>query len=190
MTSPLDAFIPQPDVRERFEKNVNASADVVMRTAYEFDMQSVWLIRAIINTRKLVLGGTRDERRSMGLVEETRKLGWGTLVEEPGQLLVSGASCQPWFGDVKFTAIPADEFAAYSEPDQVKIAWTLETTEISPGVTQFVHEVRAVATDDEARTKFLRYWRWARFGIVAIRWLLLPAIKKRAESLAVAKLGS
>jgi hypothetical protein len=27
----------------------------------------------------------------------------------------------------------------------------------------------------------LRYWRWARFGIIAIRLLLLPAIRREAE---------
>jgi hypothetical protein len=181
MVSPLDRFIPVPDVRERFERRINAPAKVVMKTAYDFDMQSIWLIRTIINTRKFILGGTPEDRRSMGLVEETRKLGWGTLAEIPGRLLVCGASCQPWFGDVTFMPIPAEQFAAYSEPDQVKIAWSLEAVEIGKSETAFVHEVRAVATDADAKKKFLRYWRWARFGIVAIRLLLLPAIRRKAE---------
>ncbi|MBA2380432.1 MAG: hypothetical protein H0V76_12755 [Blastocatellia bacterium] len=184
MVSALEAFIPNPDVFERFEKTTKAPAAVVMRTAYEIDMQSIWIIRAIIRTRKVLLGGTPDERRPMGMVEETRKLGWGTLVEEPGRLLICGAVCQPWFGDVKFTAVPAADFSAFAEPDQVKIIWSLEANGSEPGVTKFVHEVRAVATDDEARRKFFRYWRWARFGIVAIRWLLLAAIKRRAEWIA------
>lgn len=186
MDSLLDRFIAEPDIRERFEKTINAPAAVVMKAAYEIDMQSIVPIRAIISARKYILGGTADKRVSRGLVQETRDLGWGTLVEVPGRLLICGAVCQPWFGDVKFTAIPADDFAAHSEPDQVKIVWSLEATEMKPGVTQFVHEVRAVATDDEARQKFLRYWRWARFGIVAIRWFLLPAIKRRAEQAAKA----
>ena len=73
------------------------------------------------------------------------------------------------------------EFAAYAEPDQVKIAWTLEAEELAPGITRFAQETRAVATDAEARAKFRRYWRWARFGIVAIRLLLLPAVRREAE---------
>jgi hypothetical protein len=181
MDSELDRFICEFDIRERFERRVNAPPDIVMQTAYDIDMQSIWLIRAIINTRKFVLGGTPDERRAMGMVEETRKLGWGTLAEEPGRLLICGAVCQPWFGDVKFTAIPAEDFAAYNEPDQVKIVWSLEAEEAESGVTLFIHEVRAVATDDQARRKFLKYWRWARFGIIAIRLLLLPALHREAE---------
>jgi len=181
MSITVARFIADPDIRERFERRVKASPELVMRTAYEFDMQSIRLIRLIINARKFILGGSTEKRQNVGLVEETRKLGWGTLVEVPGRLLICGAVCQPWFGDVKFTPIPADEFAAFNEPDQVKIVWSLEAEEIEPDLTLFAHEVRAVATNDEARRKFLRYWRWARFGIIAIRLLLLPAIKRKAE---------
>ncbi len=177
-------FIPSPDICERFERRIAASAEVVMRTAYEFDLQSIWLIRLIINTRKYVLGGTPEKREPKGLFEESLEIGWGVLGEVPGRLLICGAVCQPWFGDVKFTPIRANEFADYSEPDQVKIAWSLEAHEIRPNETLFVHEVRAVATDHDARKKFRSYWRWARFGIVAIRLLLLPAIKRKAEKTA------
>jgi len=181
MVSPLVQFIDVPDVCERFERRIEAPARVVMQTAYDFDMQSIWLIRNIIKARKFILGGSPDVRRSIGMVEETRKLGWGTLVETTERLLVCGAVCQPWFGDVKFTPIPEDEFYGYSEPDQVKIVWSLEAEEVKPNVTRFAHEVRAVATDEDARRKFMRYWRWASFGIIAIRLLLLPAIRRKAE---------
>jgi hypothetical protein len=56
-----------------------------------------------------------------------------------------------------------------------------KTDEIAPNVTRFAHETRAVATDTAARKKFLRYWRWARFGIITIRGLLMPAIRRPAE---------
>lgn len=173
--------MPAFDVRERFERRVRAPHDLVLQTAYDFDMQSIGLIRLIINARKFILGGTRERRKPKGLVRECLDIGWGKLGEEPGRLLVCGAVCQPWFGDVIFTPIPAAAFADYNEPDQVKIVWSLEAEEIEPGLTLFSHEVRAVATDAEANRKFLRYWRWARFGIVAIRWLILPAIKRKAE---------
>lgn len=180
MQAILDPFIPEYDIGERFERRVNAPPEIVMKTAYEFDMQSIWLIWLIVNARKLILGGTREKRPGIGMVEETRKLGWGTLVEERGRL-ICGAVCQPWFGDVKFTPVAAEKFRDYSEPDLVKIAWTLEASAIEPNVSIFAHEVRAVATDAEARRKFMRYWRWARFGIVAIRLLLLPAVRRQAE---------
>jgi hypothetical protein len=82
---------------------------------------------------------------------------------------------------VKFVAIPAEDFAGYAEPGMVKIAWSLEAIETAPNVTRFAQETRAVATDAATRAKFLRYWRWARFGIVAIRLLMLPAVRREAE---------
>lgn len=192
MVSPLDRFVSKPDIRERFERMIDAPPDIVMRTAYEFDLQSLLPIRVIISLRRLILraGKETTPRKPLGLVAETRGLGWGTLVEVPTNLIVCGARCQPWFGDVKFTAIPADEFEEFDLPDQVKIVWSLETTEMEPNKTRFVHEVRAVATDEESRRKFMRYWRWARFGIVAIRLLLLPTIRCRAEREWRSRIGS
>ena len=92
-----------------------------------------------------------------------------------------GAVCKPWLPDVVFAPVPADEFNAYAVPGQVKSAWTLETTEEGVGRTRLATETRASATDEASRRRFLRYWRWARFGILPIRWLLLPAIRREAE---------
>jgi hypothetical protein len=113
-------------------------------------------------------------------VAETRALGWGLLAEMPGRLIACGASCQPWLADVKFTPIAPEQFAAYAEPDQVQIAWTLEAETLGPTTTRFAQETRAVATDEAARIKFRRDWRRARFGIVAIRLLMLPAVRRTA----------
>jgi len=180
--APLDRFIPHPDVRERFETTIRAPAALVMQVAAEFDMQSLPAVKAIFRLREALLGtAAAAPRRPQGIVEETRSLGWGVLDERPGRLIVCGASCQPWLGDVKFSAIAPQAFAGYEEPDQIKIAWTLEAEEVAPSLTRFAQETRAMATDAEARAKFRRYWRWARFGIIAIRLLLLPAVRREAE---------
>lgn len=180
--APLDRFIPHPEVSERFETTVRAPAPLVMRVATEFDMQSAPAVKAIFRLREALLGAkAAAPRRPRGIVEETTGLGWGVLDQQADRFIACGATCQPWLADVKFTAIAPPEFAAYAQPDQVKIAWTLEAEEIAPGVTRFAQETRAVATDAEARRKFRRYWRWARFGIIAIRLLLLPAMRREAE---------
>lgn len=178
----LDRFVPHPDVRERFETTIHAPGPLVMQVAAQFDMQSLPAVRAIIRLREALLGARRNApREPQGILEETARLGWGVLDEQAGRFVICGARCQPWLADVEFSAIAAEDFAAYAEPDQVKIAWTMEAEEIADGVTRFAQETRAVATDANARARFRRYWRWARFGIVAIRLLLLPAVKREAE---------
>src|SRR5262249_7882763 len=84
--------------------------------------------------------------------------GMGCARRIPGRMLIAGACCQPWLPNVVFTPIPPERFAAYAEPDRVKIAWTLETEPLGTALTQFSTETRAVATDDQARAKFRRYW--------------------------------
>lgn len=181
-TSPLDRFIPQPDVRERFETTIDAPADLVLDVASNFDMQSLPLVKAVFWLREQVMrSGAHMPRKPQGIVEETRGLGWGLLAEDPGRSVVCGARCQPWLANVKFSAIAPGDFRAYAEPGQVKIAWTLEASALGQATTRFAQETRAVATDEEARIKFRRYWRWARFGIIAIRVLMLPAIRRTAE---------
>ncbi|MGE5337846.1 MAG: hypothetical protein ACM3PU_08450 [Gemmatimonadota bacterium] len=181
-SNPLDRFIPNPDERERFEITIRAPAAVVMRVATQFDMQSVPVVKAIFWLRERLMGAGRSApRRPQGILEETQSLGWGLLAEQVGRLVVCGAACQPWLADVKFSAIAPSEFAAYAVPDRVKIAWTLEAEEIAPETTRFAQETRAVATDAPAQIKFRRYWRWARFGIIAIRLLMLPAVRRAAE---------
>lgn len=178
----LDRFIPHPDVRERFETTIRAPAAVVMQVASDFDMQSLPLVKAIFWFReKAMRGGSPVPRRPQGILEEAKALGWGLLAEQPGRLVICGAKCQPWLANVRFSAIAPGEFEACAEPGQVKIAWTLEAIELGPALTRFAQETRAVATDEPARTAFRRYWRWARFGIIAIRLLLLPAVRRAAE---------
>jgi hypothetical protein len=82
---------------------------------------------------------------------------------------------------VTFSPLAPAEFAAYANPGQVKIAWTLEADALGPALTRFAQETRVVATDEHARTQFRRYWRWARFGIIAIRLLMIPALRREAE---------
>jgi hypothetical protein len=181
-SSLLDPFIPDPDVRERFGTTVRAPARIVMEVASGFDMQSVPAVKAIFWLREKLMGAGRSERRvPQGILDETRALGWGLLAEQPGRFVVCGAACRPWLANVKFVAVPAASFAGYAEPDRVKIAWTLEAEELGSALTRLSQETRALATDEEARRKFTRYWRWARFGIIAIRLLMLPAVRREAE---------
>jgi hypothetical protein len=178
----LDRFIPRPDRRERHEIRVRAPAGLVLDTARGFDMLSIPLVRMIFDLRGRVMGAQAPPpREPRGFVEETLGLGWGILDEQPGRHIVAGAVCQPWLADVKFRSVPPERFAEFAEPDQVKIAWTLEVEALDGGSTRLATETRAVATDAGARAKFLRYWSVAGIGIILIRVLLLPGVRRKAE---------
>jgi hypothetical protein len=92
-----------------------------------------------------------------------------------------GAVTQPWVGDVKFRGIPADFFSGFAEPDFVKIVWTFEAESLEAGATRFRSQTRVLATDEEARRKFLRYWVFSGPFIVLIRKIANRTIRRAAE---------
>jgi hypothetical protein len=177
----LDRFIPEPDVRERHENLIQAPAALVFDVAMHFDLQSIPLVRAIFWLRGKVMGATAATRSPQGLVAETIGLGWGVLSHRQGRRLLMGAVTRPWEANVAFRSVPAEQFAEFAEGDLVKIVWTIEAEPLGHALTRFGTETRVVATDEGARKKFRRYWRWAGVGIVLIRWLMLPAVRREAE---------
>jgi hypothetical protein len=182
MASPLDPFVPIYDARERFQVRVQAPARLVFDTGAGFDLQSIPLVRAIFWLRgRFLRAAAPASWKSEGFLRDAPRMGWGILREEPGRLFVAGAHCQPWLPDVVFVPLSPGDFLGYAVPGQVKIAWSLEADSLEEPRSRLTTETRAVATDAETRRRFLRYWRWARFGIYPIRWLLLTAIRRQAE---------
>jgi hypothetical protein len=178
----LDRFMPTYDIAERHHIQVNAPAEVTFTAACDMDLNQSWLVRAIFMAREVVLGAEPDTvTRPRGIVALTTSIGWGVLAEVPGRELVMGAVTQPWKTNVFFHALPPDQFAAFNDPDYVKIIWTLRADPVNAGQSLFRTETRAIATDAEARTKFRRYWSFLSPGIIVIRWMTLGPLKADAE---------
>jgi hypothetical protein len=178
----IDLFIPAADVRLEHKTIVHAPAALVFDVAERFEMDSNPAVRAIFWLRAKLLGAPYERMRK-GLVEAMLGMGWAMLAYTPGRELVMGSVTQPWLGEVHFRAVDAGSFAAFSEPGFVKIAWTLEAEPLGSKSTRFRTETRALATDENARKKFRTYWRKFGIGMLLIRWITLPALKKEAERL-------
>jgi hypothetical protein len=178
----LDVFMPKYDVAERHHVGVGAPADVTFDALMHMDLEDSPLIRAIFKGREMLLGAEPDKKeRPRGLVAVTKELGWVVLADMPGHEIVMGAVTRPWEPNVVFRGIPPEHFAAFNEPDYVKIVWTLRADAISEYSSIARSETRALATDVSARRKFR--WYWARFsaGIVLIREVSMRLVKKEAE---------
>ena len=178
----LDQFIPAHDIRERHSIRVHAPAAVTLAAARELELFQQPLVRAIVRGRELLMGAEANHaQRPHGLLAEALSMGWGVLAEQPDHQVVVGAVTRPWEANVTFRAIAPDEFAAFAEPDYVKIVWTLRADADGRGGSVFTTETRAVATDDEARARFRRYWRMVSPGIKLIRYASLRPLKAAAE---------
>lgn len=178
----LDRFIPVYDVVERHHVRVEASAAVTLSVAKATELTQLPGVHAIFRAREWLLGSKPTERTSpRGLVDETRSLGWVVLAEAPDREIVMGAVTRPWEPNVTFRSIAPESFAAFDEPDYVKIAWTLRADPVGNEASIFRTETRAYATDLQARRKFRRYWSLLSPGIILIRWLSLRPVKTEAE---------
>jgi hypothetical protein len=178
----LDRFMPAYEIAERHHIRVAAPATVTLAAAGELDLQASPIVRTIIRAREVVLGATASQPpHPRGLLAEVTALGWGVLASVPGREVVVGAVTKPWEPDVTFRAISPEEFAGFREPGYVKIAWTIRADEVNAAESIFRTETRAIATDDEARKKFRRYWSIFSPGIILIRWAVLTPVKRAAE---------
>ena len=185
----LDRFMPSYEVVDRQHIAVAAPAAVTLAAARELDLMGSRVVRMIFRGRELILGATGEDRpRPRGLIAEVRSLGWEVLADVPDRQIVIGAVTKPWEANVVFRGIPADRFAAFSEPGYVKIAWTLRADPVGGGASIFRTETRALATDATARAKFRWYWSWLSPGIVLIRLLSLGPVKAEAERRARSRL--
>ncbi len=178
----LDRFMPEFDVREHHQATVRAPAEVTYASARELDLRRAPLVRGLFRARQLFMGGrTAPARIERSFLDEVQALGWRVLAEEPGRELVMGAVTQPWLADVVFRGVAPEQFAAFAEPNFVKIAWTIGVAPLADGRSVFRTETRVVATDPSAQARFRRYWTLASPGIVLIRWEMLRLVKCEAE---------
>lgn len=178
----LDRFIPAYEIVERHHIHVDAPADVTLAAAREQDLLNQPVIHAIFKARDIVMGTRPDEQdRPRALLAQVLSLGWRVLAEDPGREIVVGAVTQPWEGNVVFRPVPSVSFAAFAEPDYVKIAWSLRTDPLGSQACVFRTETRAIATDAAARAKFRRYWSFVSPGVSLIRRMSLSPLKAEAE---------
>lgn len=178
----LDRFMPRYDVVDRQAIRVEAPATVTLDAAKSFELMHLPLVRAIFKGREIIFGvkpGAQSGPR--GLLDETLALGWVVLAETPGREVVVGAVTRPWEANVVFRSIPPGEFAAFDEPEYVKIVWTLRADPLGEEASMYRTETRAVATDAVARERFRVYWACLSPGIRLIRMLSLRPLKEEAE---------
>jgi hypothetical protein len=173
--------MPTYDVVDRHRVRVKAPAETALAIARDMELFQLPVVRAIVRGRELALrAGPDDRQRPRGLLAEAQSLGWGVLAAVPGREIVVGAVTRPWEANVTFRSVPADEFAAFAEPDYVKIAWTLRADPLDETSAVFRTETRVLPTDAAARAKFRRYWPVFSPGIKLIRRMALREVKSEA----------
>jgi hypothetical protein len=179
----LDRFMPVYETVERHCRRVAAPAEIALAAACELDLSQSMIVQSLFKTRAWFMGTSSPATsEARGLLVEMQRLGWRVLAELPGREIVVGAVTQPWMADVVFQGIPPEEFAAFDQPEFVKIAWNLRADPIGPDLCIIRTETRVITTDSRARARFRRYWSLILPGVVVIRVVLMNMAKRDAEA--------
>jgi hypothetical protein len=178
--------MPLYDIVERHNIPVDAPAAATFAAAREMNMLESPVVRAIFRARELALGAQPARAiegggMPAGLVRAALAIGWGVLSDDTNEIVL-GAVTRPWEASPVFRDILPRDFAAFAEPDFVKIAWMLRAEPVDEATSIFRTETRAIATDMHARAKFRRYWALVSPGVALIRRLMLEPVKRDAEA--------
>ena len=178
----LDHFLPDPEIVARHHIEIAAPAVTVLDAARELQMLDSVIARTLFKLREIALGGEPDTRTHPGtLLQQMQSIGWVVLAETPEREIVLGAVTKPLEAAPQFRSVAAADFAAFAEPGYVKIAFSLRAEPDGDERSVFLTETRAIATDEEARAKFRRYWSYVAPGVHLIRVAMLRPVKCEAE---------
>jgi hypothetical protein len=178
----LDRFIPDWEVAERHEAEVEAPIDLTWLAFRTVDFKESLMVRWTFRLRQLVMGGkTAEYSGPRTVLDRALAMGWGVLSEVPGRRIVLGAITRPWNASPVFRPLPPDKFAAFNEPGYAKIIWLIGAEPAGWNASLACTETRVKLTDPASRRRFRLYWAAVSPGILLIRRVLLRRVRNEAE---------
>ena len=180
----IDRFLPEYDVVEHHEVDVDAPANRAYEAVKDLDLARSPVVLALLFARgvpHLFTGAVKPKRRLT--LDDIVASGFVLLGEEPGRELVLGIVGKFWRPTGAVRRIAPDDFAGFDESGFAKAAWNFVVSGRAGGGSTVISETRIASTDADARRKFTRYW-WliGRFSAL-IRREVLRGVKHHAESL-------
>jgi hypothetical protein len=176
--------MPSYDFHERHELSIHAPAERVRELLNTISFADVGVVQTLGRIRAIAMGHLRTPRGGAPpalpilQMRNDPRSGFFPLNDTGGEL-VFGLAGQPW-NNVAVRLKP-DEFCAWVQPDNVKIAVNFLIEDLGDNRCRAVTETRVAANDESARRKMAKYWTLIYPGTGMIRRSLLEAIRVRAE---------
>ncbi|HET7544453.1 MAG TPA: hypothetical protein VFK05_31495, partial [Polyangiaceae bacterium] len=192
MTTLLDRLIPAPRLLEVDRIDLAAPPERAWDLLRHADLARTALIRALFELRAVPerLAGRYQERtlRIDDLRSSPAEPGFSLLLEDTGREFAVGAIGKVWQPVIPFVhVVDAAAFSAFSDADQIKVAWSVRALPLGDRGCRVEVEVRVDATDDAAWHKFERYFRLIGPGSRFIRRALLSGLSKELGTLEAAE---
>jgi hypothetical protein len=181
----LDDFLPEYQFSEHHEVRVRAPLEAVVAAVRQVGLRDMPVAVLLLRIRGAASGDFHPSPPdARPLLDTMLEPGAGFLaldLSDPSELVL---------GMVGRTHAPRpplttpEEFAAFTAPDGIRVAFNLCAVDEGNGVVRVSTETRSLANGDAARRLFARYWRIIYPGSAIIRRVWLDAIIARAERLA------
>ena len=181
----LDRWLPEFDVSRRHAISIAAPAARIYAEVLRYDFARSLVTGVLMTLRGY---GFRRRRAAAGgpasFRDRLTRFGFTLLEEKPGEELVFGLVGKFWKPDGGLRPTSPEEFAAFREPGFAKAAWNVHVggSGLHLPHRELSTETRVLCLGDEARRKFLLYWRLVEPFSGAIRWSVLRGVKKNSLS--------
>jgi hypothetical protein len=182
----LDRLVPKPDLVEIDVVDLPAPVSQVWDRLRHGTLGETGPTRVLFALRTLAdrrgTAGSGGGLRLDDMHSAPTAPGFQVLADDPPHEVVAGAIGKVWRLRIPFVHVPdADAFAAFAEPDFIKVAWGLRVTPVESRGTHDELEVRVAATSDDALRRFRRYFRVIGPGSRYIRRALLRSLTRDVE---------
>jgi hypothetical protein len=195
----VDELLPVFDVSDELAVVVEAGADATWSALTSADLIEVGRRRPLIGAlgalralpeivAHLLHGESQPAAPARLTLRDTTELpttggGWILLGERPGEELALGLVGKFWRPVIQYAKVDADNFKAFAEPGWAKTVYALSVTALDDEHTLLRAVMRTVATDEQARRWFRRYWTLGvGSGAHTLVHGLLDVVREDAES--------
>jgi hypothetical protein len=194
----LDDLVPRFDVVRREHRVIEGDIGTVHAAVLQADF-----LRAVTSNpgvRTLFAARSAGERiaarvRGLGFAEppapDSLRLAdmgvhgdWVRLGDDPPREIAFGAVGRFWGGETMWEELDAADFATFDQPGFAKIGCNFSLRPYGRDRTLVSYEARTVATDDESRRAFLRYWRAVAKGVGVVMRSQLRVVAREAATAA------
>lgn len=189
---PLDAWLPQWDVRSVHQVEVMAAPEVVYQALLQTDFGRNQVLRLLMVFRAIpavLLAPRRAWQRWRRVAPSSPPGPMGQLLAgafagletRPPHEMILGLSGRFWTPAGDLVPTTPESFRDPIPPGLARAAWNFQLEALGPSRTLLTTETRVVCGDDPTRRRFLRYWGIIQPGSGMIRRSLLRQVKRAAE---------
>lgn len=166
MPALIDDFLPEFALREVDHVAVAADPARAWDYARHIDLYRIGFARRLFALRTLPdrldarLHGRAPPEAPSGRIDDFTGSGAGfqILGEQPGRAIAVGAIGQFWHAQIPWARVAPAGFAAFSEPEYGKVAWSIAVDPREGGGSWLTFDLRVAFTDEAAAGHFRRYW--------------------------------